>query len=166
MKPSIRNILFNKKDNLKTVLDLQSSKSNGGGLPYNSPLTTNWKDLSRKNNDATLTSFAGTRLSGLRNIDNRVLRLSNLLGRNGNFETDSNSDGLGNGLSETNLLSKTMSSNEQYIVANTTSGEHKTEFNFNTPVNIGDKYYACGYFKTTKGKARCTLYTHYYQNLI
>ena len=47
------------------VLYLDARKSTGSGLPTNSPLTTPWKDLSGRGNNATPTNFAGTTASGV-----------------------------------------------------------------------------------------------------
>ena len=86
----LRTALFNNNisDEAKAagaVLDVDMYRLYKQNLLNNDPLYSPLKDRSGKSNDITLNNFGGTRTSGFRNIDPRILQLVNLLGTDGNF---------------------------------------------------------------------------------
>lgn len=90
-------------------------------------------------------------------------RLKNLLGLNGNFVSDYNANGLGDGLnSPTGLTGYVMTNNTQYMQA-TGAGAHYVQFfdfssNHLNIIEKGDILYGCILAKTTKGQIGVGLY--------
>lgn len=121
-------------------LYIDARKATGSVPGSNSPFTSPFVDLVG-DNDATLTNFAATAADGYTTLPvlsrkGREFTFANLLGADGNFGTDSNADGAGDGWSVggtvsaqsvlTNVQSVTFSSANSILSHNTetaTSGQ-------------------------------------------
>lgn len=111
-----------------------ASKVDGYGTPSTQP--TEWVDLLRNDNK---------------------YNVSNMLGDVGDFGADSNADGLANNQVTSNVTG-TLINGEQTLIATATSGEHRAQFEVYSGFDVGDVLYACGYYKSTVGKASLYLY--------
>jgi hypothetical protein len=100
-------------------------KAINNGLPTNSPLTPAWEDLIGNSYNVTLT---------------------NILGTDGNFGSDSNSDGVADGWSKNNVVNDCSISNN--VQSFTPDAQYNGLVHTVTPIT-GNKYYAFAYVKTS-----------------
>lgn len=112
---------------------LDARKATGTSLPQNGPLTSPWTDLV-----GNLNSYS----------------VSNILGSDGNFETDSNADGLGDGWTSASVTSLSMSGNTQSFTATQSAGYIIRSIPSYTTGNV---YYACAYVKADNSSTRFSL---------
>jgi hypothetical protein len=78
-------------------------------------------------------------------VKNNKITIFNLLGMDGNFQTDSNSDGLGDGWTQSGNPTKTIANNIQNL---TPLQQYHGMTYRNIPASAQDKIYICGSFKT------------------
>jgi aryl-phospho-beta-D-glucosidase BglC (GH1 family) len=127
------------------LLYFEARKANNGTAGINSPFTSTITDLSENKNDITLNNFSGTATDGYCELPiisstGTDRTFNNLLGANGNFATDSNSDGLADNCISSNVASLYNFGNVQMFTATAANGE--VGFN-NIVVTSNDSIYVC-----------------------